>query len=289
MILPLVWVVLPTQGARLQYLGRALANWKRQTYRNLRVLVLDGGGSAGPDARVLEAVMAANDPRFLYASVPPMPLGEKYNAGCHMAPDGAILAFSGDDDWNHPERIARTVAAMDAADVQVAGSMSMLAYRMRDQAAYHYRHPRVIELVEEHDDGGITTDHTTPYMVHGTMLVAKHHWERCQFPSLQRASDSLWTREMLALSVPGNERAEMEAELAEDAARVTMRYEGRELAFLQLDAPESYVAWVHGANTGNPLDGTGGVYFTPWAPGRAGIANLLGPDAEAFGLAPAST
>lgn len=286
MILPLVWVVMPTQGARIAYLNRALRNWKRQTYRNLRVLVLDGGGSAGPDARVLEAVMAAHDPRFLYASVPPMPLGEKYNAGCHMAPDGALLAFSGDDDWNHPERIARTVAAMDAAGVEIAGSMSIHAYRERDSAAFLYQHPRVAEVVASTAEE-VTADFTTPYMVHGTMLVAKHHWERCQMPSLQRASDSVWTREMLALGTPEGEAINVEARLRDDSAIVTVRRDDAALTFLQMDMPDIYAAWVHGGNTGNSLNEHAGPFWHPLD--REAIVSLLGQDAEAFGLAKTAT
>jgi hypothetical protein len=224
-----------------------------------------------------------DDPRFLYACAPPMPLGEKYNAGCHMAPDGALLAFSGDDDWNHPDRLARTVAAMEAARVDVGGSMSMLAYRERDRAPFLYRHPRVVELVSQEGDD-VTMDHATPYMVHGTMVVAKHHWERCQMPSFQRASDSVWTRAMLGLDAPEGESVAMEARISEAACRVTVRHGERELSFVQLDDPTSYVAWAHGANTGNPLDSRPGVYFTPWAPGVAGLAELLGPESSAFDI-----
>lgn len=279
---PLVWVVMPTTRARAEYLTRALANWQRQTYGNFRVLVLDTCDQRSPSI-VRDHI--PDDPRFLYGCVPPMPLGEKYNAGCHMAPDGALLAFSGDDDWNHPDRLRNTVAAMEAARVDVAGSMSMLCFRERDRQAFSYRHPYVVEMIDETDDGGIVTEHTMPYMVHGTMVVAKAHWERCQMPSLQRASDSVWTREMLALSAPVGEPIDMSTELSTAWTRVVVGYGGRELAFLQMDAPTSYVAWAHDGCTGNPLARTGGVFFKPWEGGIGGLTTLLGPDAPAFGLA----
>lgn len=285
---PLVWVVLPTTRERVPYLARALANWRRQTYRNFRVLVLDTSGDHAAALRSNAGVLRAmpDDPRFLYAAVPPMPLGEKYNTGCSMAPDGALLAFSGDDDWNHPERLARTVAAMETARVTIAGSMAILAYRERDREAFLYRHPRVVELISESDDGTIESEHTTPYLVHGTMVLAKHHWERCQFPSRQRASDSVWTRELLALSAPDGEPVEMQAHLSESSCLVTVRRDGQELRFLQLDDPTSYVAWSHGSNTGNPLDSQPGAFFRPWAPGVAGLSELLGTESGAFNLQP---
>lgn len=288
MILPLVWVVMPTTGARAAYLNRALRNWQRQTYPNFRVLVLDTSDSAdrlraSPDVRML---MPYDDPRFLYAAVPPMPLGEKYNAGCHMAPDGALLAFSGDDDWNHPERLAQTVAAMEAAGVDIAGSMSIHAYRERDASAFLYQHPRVAEVVAATAEE-VTADFTTPYMVHGTMLVAKHHWERCQMPSLQRASDSLWTREMLALGTPEGEAMNVEAQLRNDAAIVTVRRDDRSIRFLQMNAPHMYAAWVHGSNTGNSLNEHAGPFWHPLE--RPALVELLGPDAAAFGLEETAT
>ncbi len=282
MIAPLAWVVMPTTRRRSAYLKRALANWQRQTYENFRVLVLDSSGD-GNASTVRDCL--PDDPRFLYGCVPPMSLGEKYNAGCHMAPDGALLAFSGDDDWNHPDRLRATVRAMDAARVELAGSVSMYAYRERDRAAFMYRHPRVVEFVEEDEAADtVTTEHLMPYMVHGTMVVAKSIWEKCQLPALQRASDSVWTREMLALSAPVDDPIDMDASLRGPSALVTVRHGGRELAFLQLDTPQYYVAWAHDSNTGTPLAKSGGVYFQPWPDGVATLRDLLGPDADAFGL-----
>jgi FkbM family methyltransferase len=114
---PLVSVVMTTFNSAAT-LGYALGSIRGQTHGALEVLVVDDGSADG--TRALLAEMAAADPRIRI-------LLNEENVGTYVAKNRAIAEAQGvyvtlhdSDDWAHPERIARHVAAMETTPILAA-------------------------------------------------------------------------------------------------------------------------------------------------------------------------
>jgi FkbM family methyltransferase len=114
---PLVSVVMTTFNSAAT-LGYALGSIRGQTHGALEILVVDDGSTDG--TRALLAEMAAADPRIRI-------LLNEENVGTYVAKNRAIAEAQGvyvtlhdSDDWAHPERIARHVAAMETTPILAA-------------------------------------------------------------------------------------------------------------------------------------------------------------------------
>jgi glycosyltransferase involved in cell wall biosynthesis len=92
---PLVSVLIPTRD-RPDFLPTALECWRRQTYPNRQVIVLDHGLHCPVD---LETVIRAG--AMLVRIPPSLTLGEALNAGVKLAA-GPICLKADDDDWYGP-------------------------------------------------------------------------------------------------------------------------------------------------------------------------------------------
>ena len=111
---PLVTVIVPVHDAA-GTLGTALASLAEQTHAALEVLVVDDASTDRSPA--IAAAIAARDPRFRLIRQPK-------NLGGYAARNRALAEARGDfvtvqdaDDWSHPERIARHLAAGGAASI----------------------------------------------------------------------------------------------------------------------------------------------------------------------------
>ncbi|MCA9969459.1 MAG: glycosyltransferase, partial [Anaerolineales bacterium] len=116
---PLISCIMPTSLARLDYVRQAIAYFRRQTYANLELIVVDDGPE--PIAPHLPA-----DDRIRTLRLPPgQSIGAKRNRACEAA-RGSIIAHWDDDDWYAPRRLAAQAAPLlsGAADVcGLAGSL----------------------------------------------------------------------------------------------------------------------------------------------------------------------
>lgn len=224
---PFVHVVMPTTHRRRWCLPRSIRAWLRQDYPADRwhLTVVDGGFGTAPELAVRDLI--PDDPRVSYVFAPPMTLGEKFNHGIERAPEGALCMIAGDDDWIHPNGITFLAKHIVEHDVEITGSLSMLAYRKRDARVYLYAHPYPLEPVGEED--GDAYRMTGPYLIGGAMMFSRRMWARKPFPAMQSGSDSVFIRELL--------------EVAEDP-----------IHYVPLNEPDLYVAFVHEDNTGNSLD-----------------------------------
>lgn len=111
---PLVSVVVAT-NRRGPYLAEALASIAAQTHGAVELIVVDDG-SPDPDA---VAAAAGVVPGARVVRQEPSGVSIARNRGASLA-SGDYLAFLDDDDRWHPERLARQVAALEAAPDAVA-------------------------------------------------------------------------------------------------------------------------------------------------------------------------
>jgi glycosyltransferase involved in cell wall biosynthesis len=92
---PLVSVLIPTRD-RPEFLAVALECWRRQTYANRQVIVLDHGAERPVDPAAVNAAGA-----FVARIPPSLTLGEALNAGVKLAA-GPVCLKADDDDWYGP-------------------------------------------------------------------------------------------------------------------------------------------------------------------------------------------
>ncbi|MYM55869.1 glycosyltransferase family 2 protein [Thalassovita mangrovi] len=104
-----VSVIVPAYEA-VDTIDTALRGLCRQSYRDLEIIVVDDASTDGTFDRV--KALATNDPRIV-------PLRQPRNGGAYAARNAGLERATGDfitthdaDDWSHPEKIARQVAAL---------------------------------------------------------------------------------------------------------------------------------------------------------------------------------
>ena len=116
-------------------LSYALGSLRGQTHGALEILVVDDGCADGTREALAEA--AAADPRIRV-------LLNEENVGTYVAKNraiaearGAYVTLHDSDDWAHPERVARHVAAMEAAPTLAATRSEWL--RLDPAGGLHFR------------------------------------------------------------------------------------------------------------------------------------------------------
>lgn len=96
----------------LELLRRSVASIRAQSFGDFELLICDDGSS--PEAAALLDELAAEDPRLrLLRPGGCFSLPQKLNV-CLAASRGAYIARMDDDDYSHPERFARQLAALEA-------------------------------------------------------------------------------------------------------------------------------------------------------------------------------
>ena len=110
---PLVSVVIPTYN-RLEATERAARSVLAQTHGALELLVIDDGSTDG----TAERVKAIADPRLRVVRQPNGGVARARNRGLREA-RGAYVAFLDSDDAWAPEKLARQIAALEAAPARV--------------------------------------------------------------------------------------------------------------------------------------------------------------------------
>lgn len=102
-----VSVVMPTYN-RSAVVGSALKSVLEQTHEDFECIVIDGGSTDGTQ----EVIESFDDPRVrLLRRDEPAGVSAARNRGIEAA-DGDLIAFIDSDDWWHPEKLERQVAAL---------------------------------------------------------------------------------------------------------------------------------------------------------------------------------
>ncbi len=299
---PFVYVVMPTTNKRRHLLPRALKRWAAQDYPHLRVLILDGGTGIPYDVAknrgetVDDLVPSGGIFEYCYVHEK-VSLGEKYNRGFARSSPDMFLLCAGDDDWVSHELVSYLAHFIFAAGVSICGGVSMFAFRETDRKLFLYAAPYNLELTEDPADpeGDMIAKMYEPYTIGGLTLFHRRHWEGMKFPDVERGSDTIFVRNLLANGHP--EGGEIQSDVGVSAVsdstssafvRIYAPSGKPEdcLEFIQFNEPRLYVAMVHGDNTGNPLAGPD-VSQEVWTESLYDVRAFMGEDdAAEFGIVP---
>lgn len=154
---PLVSILVPTQDRRA-FFPQLLSYIARQTWPadRLQIVVVD-------DGRDKVADLIPDDPRFVYEALPQrVPLGTKRNRLAELA-TGSILIHFDDDDVHQPDRIARSVALLEASGADVVGTSSITFWDLATGGIHQYP--------------AIGPKHACA----GTMAYRRSYWESAPF------------------------------------------------------------------------------------------------------------
>jgi glycosyltransferase involved in cell wall biosynthesis len=111
--MPLVSAVMPTFDRRV-FIPRAIAQFTRQSYPNRELIVVDDGTDPIGD-------LLPQDPSIRYVRLPTrVTIGSKRNTACELARGDIVIGWD-DDDWYHPDRIARQVEPIVEGRADVVG------------------------------------------------------------------------------------------------------------------------------------------------------------------------
>jgi glycosyltransferase involved in cell wall biosynthesis len=172
---PLVSCLLVTQAARAALAPRAIAAFNRQSYprRELVIVSVDDVAPLGSLVRPPAPVQVHQAPAHLT-------LGDLRNLAVERAA-GEYVATWDDDDWSHPQRLARQLAVLRAAGAQ--------------GCVLH----RCIFADEAHDDYVIV--YAWPHTGYASMLARKA--DLPPYPALARGEDrGLHSMTIVALDEP---------------------------------------------------------------------------------------
>jgi glycosyltransferase involved in cell wall biosynthesis len=136
---PLVTCICPTMPSRREWLPKAIACFKAQTYPEKELLIL-ADGFDGITAWAAE--IQTPDCRMITISVPPgMSIGAKRNLGAELA-KGEFIANLDDDDHSHPHRLADQVSRLQMSGKSVTGYHSIKFHEPSTGRWWQYRgHP----------------------------------------------------------------------------------------------------------------------------------------------------
>ena len=149
---PLVSVVMTTYQPTEPALRAAIRSILGQTWQDIELIVVDDCSPENPERMVLAA--ADGDPRVRFHRTPRN--GGTYlarNAGIGLA-QGDYITGQDDDDWSHPERVARQVEVLHA-DRSLAGtrsrSVTVLENLVNERPGYPAHRPNASSLMFRRD------------------------------------------------------------------------------------------------------------------------------------------
>ena len=155
---------------------RAIRCYRQQTYPNTELVVLDNGVRQRVE-HLLEDLPAA-EVRYRYVErTPDLWIGGLRNQSLDMATGDFVVPQWDDDDWSHPERLARQAAVLQEGydAVTLAGTLMHV-----DRPAY-FDHPFVGLL-----DGGVP-----PTIMHRRDAAIR-------YPNIRRTSDTAFVNQWQA-------------------------------------------------------------------------------------------
>lgn len=186
---PLVSCVMPTKDRRA-FIPAALDCWRRQTYANKELIVVDDGQD--PIEDIIPAGERIRYTRLEYPSR--MSLGKKRNY-CTSLALGDIVCNFDDDDWSAPDRIEYQVRQLQASGLPVAGFSRLLFWDINKQHARRYRAM------------------AKGYVCGTTLCYLKSFWMQHHFPDIQVASDNGFVYPIMRQIAASNDESHMVARI----------------------------------------------------------------------------
>jgi hypothetical protein len=177
------------------------------------------------------------------------PAGAKWNASIAKA-TGAWVLLWGDDDWQAPWRLRKTLAAIRAEpDLDMVGDRACLFHELvAPHRTFQFTYPTLAEAGDPMMTG---------FLVGGTVAVRRAYWERDRFPTvyaggnhvLEAGSDSEWIANAIRL---------------------------HGCKWGHIGDPTMLVAMRHTENTGNTQTPVGDPWWQPWPGNYAALDGLMG-------------
>lgn len=169
---------------------RAVLCFERQTYANRELVVVDDG-----EQDLSDVLSCLGADRFIYRKIPHRAdnvLGRLRNIALEIA-TGAIIAQWDDDDWYHPERLAKQIAALE----QGYDACCLSATLMHLNDARFASHP-YIGLLKDGVPGSIVHRRSSkiryPEERRGEDTLYLRQWWMARYTQLPRADAGLFIR-----------------------------------------------------------------------------------------------
>jgi glycosyltransferase involved in cell wall biosynthesis len=164
---PLVTCIMPTRNRR-HVLGRAIAWFQRQDYRERELLILDDGDESVAD-------LVPGDPRIRYVYADRrLPLGAKRNEACRLA-RGEVIAHWDDDDWYAPNRLTYQVGQLLSQGADVCGPSRVVFFEPVRGQAWLYEYPSAARV---------------PWVAGSGLCYRTDAWRRNPFASVDVGEDT---------------------------------------------------------------------------------------------------
>lgn len=183
---PSVCAILLTAD-RPEYTRQAVDCFRRQTYANKRLLVVDSS-EFGNDELEMEWLT--------YFRANQYTIGELRNKACERS-ESEIIVHWDSDDYSHPNRIAEQVALLQSSGANCVGYNKMLFWRESVICGAGPACP--------HDKPGEAWlySNANPHYALGTSLAYKREvWERKPFEATSHGEDEKFIRGLKVVSVP---------------------------------------------------------------------------------------
>jgi glycosyltransferase involved in cell wall biosynthesis len=179
---PLVCAIMLTRD-RPAMARRAVECFRRQTYGNRFLFILDTGGETHGLTENRDARMMGHSwrPEFQGESI-----GKLRNRANDALPDRQILIHWDDDDWSHPNRIAEQVALLQSSGADAVGYREMLFW---DERKYVARVERE-RSYDESREGFVNeawlyrSQSPKPYALGTSLCYWRKTWEAKPFPAV---------------------------------------------------------------------------------------------------------
>jgi hypothetical protein len=132
-ITPHVACVMLTTNTRPKLMARAVRCFKRQTYANRSLLILNSGTTPVEDRLCCQQSILIEAPWFAG-----QPIGSMRNLANSMAHKSEVICHWDDDDYSYPHRIREQIETLQATQGQVVGFNEMMFWRHVEKQAWQY-------------------------------------------------------------------------------------------------------------------------------------------------------
>ena len=185
---------------RPQFVNRAVACYRAQTYPAKRLLILDSGKTPVRfESTATECALWCPD----YKGMTIGALRNAANAMAHERYNADILAHFDDDDWSHPLRLAWQVRALKSHEgMDAVGYRSMLFYDSRPGRIRAEEAPPVAS--EETGQAWLYTSDKPGYALGTSLMYWRRTWESHYFrEDVKFGEDNEWIKGLNLLSDDG--------------------------------------------------------------------------------------
>lgn len=169
--------IMPTAD-RIPYVEKAIEYFRRQTYRNVELVVVDDG-----DQAISKSIAESASITYLRPDGK-LTIGEKRNLACEAA-SGEIIVHWDDDDWMAPWRVQYQVEQLQTSKAEVCGVDKVIYFDGPAQDGYEYVYP----------------NSGKPWVAGNSLCYYKKLWQRNRFQPINVGEDTRFLRSAASPSV----------------------------------------------------------------------------------------